>query len=77
MSAATVKKTFKLVKYWKLSMEMGLNCVGKIASVHNFFNASKHFTSKHFTQVDQHDFVNNKSLKTCSNLCHQMGRSTG
>ena len=45
-----------------------------IASVHKFFNASKR--QNIFTQLHQHDFVNNKSSKTCSNLCHQMGRST-
>ena len=49
------------------------NCMGTIASVYNFFNAPKR---QHFTQIYQHDFVNNKSSKTCSNLCYQMGRST-
>ena len=45
-----------------------------IVSVHKFFNASKR--QNIFTQLHQHDFVNNKSSKTCSNLCHQMGLST-
>ena len=47
------------------------NCMGTSLQ---FFQCSK--TSKHFTQIYQHDFVNNKSSKTCSNLCYQMGRST-
>ena len=55
-------------------MGMEINCMETIASVHKFFNASRR--QNIFTQFHQHDFVNDKSSKTCLNLCHQMVRST-
>ena len=52
-------------------MGMEINCMETIASVHKFFSASQR--QNIFMQLHQHNFVNNKSSKTCSNLCHQMG----
>ena len=40
---------------------MEINCMETIASVHKFFNASQR--QNIFTQLHQHDFVNNKSSK--------------
>ena len=65
---------FQTCKILKIKHGNGNKLHGNNSFSSQFFNASKR--QNIFTQLHQHDFVNNKSSKTCSNLCHQMGRST-